>query len=147
MTLLLVSKSLFFHFWDQQKCHSSNTAHWIQKNPRVIKFYFGFKVQKMRIFGDGHCGCHKKRVSSDRLKKISSSGFKTLKPKIRLNYLWVFHDFMASFWVMALLLVSKAKKYFWDQQKCHNSKTARVSISSPFVKKSYIGFKVLNPKD
>ena len=44
MTLLLVSKSLFFHFWDQQKCHSSNTAHWIQKNPMVIKFYFGFKV-------------------------------------------------------------------------------------------------------
>ena len=37
-------KITIFHFWDQQKCHSSNTAHWIQKNPRVIKFYFGFKV-------------------------------------------------------------------------------------------------------
>ena len=37
-------KSTFFYFWDQQKCCNSKTAHWIKKNPRVNKFYFGFKV-------------------------------------------------------------------------------------------------------
>ena len=44
------------------------------------------------------------------------------------------------------LLVSKAKKYFWDQQKCHNSKTAHFSISSPFVKNVLYWFQILKFK-
>ena len=52
---------------------------------------------------------------------------------------------MGCFWVTTLLLVSKVKKRcFWDQQKCHNSKTARFSISSPIVNQFFFGFKVLN---
>ena len=49
---------------------------------------------------------------------------------------------------MTLFLVSKAPFfYFWDQQKCDNSKRAQWIKKNPRVIKSYFGFKVLNPKD
>ena len=155
MTLLLVSKSLFFHFWDQQKCHSSNTAHWIQKNPRVIKFYFGFKVLNPKdenfwrrsvdnplvIVVVTKKGCQATDLKKSHLQDLRL--WNQNKTKLPLGISWFYGIFLS----YGTFVGFKSKKYFWDQQKCHNSKTAHVSISSPFVKKSYIGFKVLNPKD